>query len=290
MTLGHTTFKRKIMKKIAIAAVLALTAGLASADVMVNGTVRYDIVDTKGSRATTGITKSEINFGVVEDLGQGVVASAALGIDGAGRGGSVTGTDVFVALTTPVGTLTAGQLETPNTILARSQNLAPVIGSEGIVLADSVDQNVLSYTTPEIAGFSASIGALRDIGTTDSYTYVVGVAGQVGPVDAAIDYTDGSQRVRVSGSVDIAGFAVGAGWSGNETGVDNSWSVGAAIPVGAFTVGAAFSRGDGDAREVAVAYNFSQRTTIAVAHQDVIKNSTVANNIATTRVRLQHQF
>jgi len=283
-------FKRKIMKKIAIAAALALTAGLASADLLVNGTVRYDIVDAKGSRATTGVAKSEINFGVVEDLGRGVVASAGMGIDGAGRGETVTGTDVFVSLTTPVGTFTAGQLETPNTILARSQDLAPVIGSEGVVLADNVDQNVLSYTTPEVAGFSATVGALRDIDSTDSYTYVIGIAGRIGPVDAAIDYTDGSDRVRASGSVEVMGVKVGAGWSGNETGVKNSWSVAAAVPFGPVTVGGVYSRGDGKVMEVAAAYNFSQRTSLAVAYQDVKDNGTATNNISTTRVRLQHQF
>jgi len=290
MTLGHTTFKRKIMKKIAIAAVLALAAGVAAAQVTVGGTIRYDIVGTKDTRATTSITKSEITVTAVEDLGGGVVARAGLGFDTAGRGGTVTGTDTFVSITAPVGTVTVGQFEVVNGILARSQDLASVVGSEGVVLAGNADQNVIQYTTPAVAGFSASVAALRDIGSTNKHVYVVGANGAVGPVDAAIDYTDDTKRVRVSGSVDIAGFAVGAGWSGNETGVDNSWSVAAAVPVGAFTVGAVFSRGDGEAREVAVAYNFSQRTTVTLAHQDVTKNSTVANNIGTTRVRLQHQF
>lgn len=278
------------MKKIAIAAVLALSAGLASADVLVNGTLRYDLVDSKGSRTATGVSKSEINFGVIENLGNGIVATAGLGFDGVGRGETVTGTDVFVSLTTSLGTITAGQLETPNTILARSQDLAPVIGSEGIVLANNLDQNVLSYTTPKFAGFSASVAALRDINSTGSYTYVIGAAGQMGPVDAAVDYTDGSERVRISGSTKVMGAKIGAGWSGNESGVKNSWSVAAAVPVGKFTVGAAFSRGDGEAREMAVAYNFSKRTTVALAHQDVTKNSIAANNVATTRVRLQHRF
>jgi predicted porin len=279
------------MKKIAIAAVLAAAASVAAAQVTVGGTVRYDIVDAKGTaRATTGITKSEITFTATEDLWQGVVAEVRLGLDGAGRGETVTGTDTFVSIKSPVGTVTVGQFEVVNSILARSQDLAPVIGSEGVVLADNADKNVIQYTTPAVSGFSASISALRDVDSTSKHVYVVGVNGAVGPVDAAIDYTNDTKRVRISSVVDIAGVAVGAGWSGKETGVKDSWSVGAAVPVGAFTVGAVFSRGDGEAREVAVAYNFSQRTTVALAYRDVTKHSTAANNIGTTRVRLQHQF
>jgi hypothetical protein len=278
------------MKKIAIATALSLVAGIAAAQVTVGGTIRYDAVDTKGTRTSTGVTKSEIVFTAREDLGSGTTVTASMGIDGAGRGETVDGADVYVSLATPAGTFTAGQVEVTNSILARSQDVAPVIGSEGVVLAGNADQNVLMYTTPSVAGFSASIAAMRDINTVGRHTYVVGVNGAVGPVDAAVDYTKDTERVRVSGLVDVAGVTVGAGWSGNETGVKDSWSVGASVPVGAFTVGAAYSRGDGVAREVALAYNFSTRTTVALAHQDITKNSVSANNVGTTRVRLQHQF
>jgi predicted porin len=62
------------------------------------------------------------------------------------------------------------------------------------------------------------------------------------------------------------------------------------MPVGPVTVGATYADGNGKAKEVAAAYNFSKRTSLAVAYRDVTDNSVAAKNVATTRVRLQHKF
>jgi len=278
------------MKKIAIASALTLMAGVASAQVVVGGTIRYDMTKADGSASTTGIAKSEVTFRSTEDLGNGIKVTAGLGLNGAERGATVTGTDAFIAVATPAGEVMVGQVEVANGLLANTQGLTPVQGSEGIVLGATANYDVAQYTSPAMMGFKATATALRGIDATDDHTYVVGVEGKVGPVAARADYTDGTERVRVSGQVNVMGVAVGAGWSGNETGVKDSWIVAAAVPVGPVTVGATYANGNGKATAVAAKYALSKRTSIGLAYRDVTENSVAAKNVATTRVRLQHTF
>ena len=284
------------MKKIVISTLLMGLVGIASAQtVSLGGTIRYDVVDADGAATTAGVSKSEITFRATEEIGKGIKVTAGLGLNGAGRGETVEGTDAFVAVATPVGELMVGQVEVANGIIGNSQDLAPVIGSEGVVLAATENKDVVKYTSPAVAGFKASLSATRALGANGAsssadYAYTVGVAGAVGPVTGKVDYTDGTERIRVSGSVNVMGVAVGAGWSGNEKNVKNSWSVGAAMPVGPLTVGAAYSEGNGKAKEVGAQYNLSKRTSVGVAYQDITENTVAANNISTTRVRLQHTF
>jgi predicted porin len=189
-----------------------------------------------------------------------------------------------------------GQVEVANGLLANSQDLTPVQGSEGIVLGSTANYDVAKYTSPAVMGFKATATAVRGIDATGDHTYILGAEGKVGPVTGKVDYTDGTERVRLSGSVTVMGLSLGAGWSGNEkvesTGaaVKDSWIVAAAMPVGPVTVGATYADGNGKATEVAAKYSLSKRTSVAVAYRDVTENSVAAKNVATTRVRLQHTF
>jgi predicted porin len=287
------------MKKIAIAAALALTAGLASADVLVNGTVRYDIVDAKGADVTTGISRSEITIRATEDVGNGVKVTAGVGLNGAGRGETVEGFDSFITIAGTSGEVMVGQIEVANGLLARTQSLTPVIGSEGIVLGATANRDVFRYTSPAIGGFRVSLQTERDIvaaGSSAKQTYVMGADGKIGIISTRIDYTKDTERVRVSATTEVAGVTVGAGFSGNEqnrdTGaaVKNSWIVAGAVPVGPVSIGATYAKGNGKSKEIAARYDFSKRTSIAIAYRDVTENSNAARNIATTRVRVQHRF
>lgn len=278
------------MKKIAIASVLVLATTLAGAQTVVGGTIRYDAVKADGTANTTGISKSEITLRTTEDIGNGIKVTAGLGINGAERGASTTGTDAFVALSTPAGEVMVGQLEVANGLLANTQSLTPVIGSEGIVLGATANYDVAKYSSPSLLGFKATATSLRGIDATGAHTYVVGAEGKVGPVSTVVDYTDGTERVRISGSMTVAGIAVGAGWSGNEVGVEDSYIVAASIPFGAVKLGASYADGNGTATEVGAAYSLSKRTSVAVAYRDVKDNSDATKNVGTTRVRLQHLF
>jgi hypothetical protein len=191
------------MKKIAIASILALAAGVTSAQTVVGGTIRYDAVKSQGTASTTGIGRSEITFRTTEDIGNGIKVTAGLGLNGLGRGETAGGTDAFIAVATPVGEVMVGQVEVANSLLANSQALAPVQGSEGIVLGSTDNYDVAKYTSPALGGFKASAAALRGIDATGDHTYVLGLEGNVGPVSSKVDYTDGTERVRVSGQINV---------------------------------------------------------------------------------------
>ena len=277
-------------KLLVIAASAVLLSTSAYADMTVGGAIRYDLTKADGATTTSGISKSEITFGATEDLGNGMSVAAKVGVNGLGRGETVAGTDATIAVSGGFGSVTVGQVEAGNGIIGRGLGGAPVIGADGSVLAGSANIDSLKYSTPALGGFTASIGASRAVDSTADYSYTAGLSGAVAGVDTGIDYNEASKRVRVSASTAIAGLTVGAGWSGNETGVADSRVLGVSMPLGALTVGAARSMGNGTANEFGVKYALSNNTSFGVAYRDITGNSTAANNVATTRVRLEYKF
>lgn len=278
------------MKKVILATTLVALFGLAQAQVSVNGTVRYDLTKVEGAAATSGIAKSEVVFKATEDLGGGMTITAQMGLDGTGRGETVAGTDALITVGSRLGSVTVGQVEAANGIIGRAYAGAPVIGADGSVLAAKGNIDSIKYTTPAIGGFTASIGGSRAVDATTARSYTLGVAGAVGPLDTGVDYNETTKRVRASASMKVAGLTVGAGWSGRETGVADSRAFGVSVPMGALTVGATRSSGNGTANEIGASYALSKRTSVAVAYKTVTDNTTAATNVATSRVRLQHTF
>lgn len=277
------------MKKILIAGAALALFGFAQAQT-VSGTMRYDVTKAQGTAATTGITKSEIVFKATEDLGGGMSVAAQMGLNGNGRGETLAGTDATIAISGGFGTVSVGQIEAGNGIIGRAYAGAPVIGADGSVLGGSANLDSIKYTAPAIGGFTASVGGTRAVDATTARSYTVALSGAVGPLDTGVDYNETSKRVRVSAKATVAGITVGAGWSGRETGKADSRAIGVSMPVGALTVGATRSTGDGTANEFGASYALSKRTSVGYAFKSVNANATAANNIVTNRVRLQHTF
>lgn len=277
------------MKKIVISALLAGLVSVASAQSVISGVVNYDYTKGTGA-ATTGLADSQINIVATENIGSTIKVTAGLGLNGAGRNETLAGTDAYVSIAAPVGIVTVGQLEVANGLKANTFGLAPVMGADGTVLGAKSNLDVVKYTAPAIGGFAVSVSSTRAIDGTGDRSTLLGVAGKISAFNTTVDYKEDTKRVRASASTTVAGLTVGAGVSRQETGVADSWVVAAAVPVGQFTVGAAYSDGNGKAKEVGVQYNFSKRTAAQVAYRDVTENTTVANNVATTRVRLSHSF
>ena len=277
-------------KLLVIAASAVLLSTSAYADMTVGGAIRYDLTKVDGATATSGISKSEITFGASEDLGNGMSVAAKVGVNGLGRGETVAGTDATISISGGFGSVRVGQIEAGNGIIGRGLGGAPVIGADGTVLAGSVNLDSLKYTAPTIGGLTASIGASRKVDATTDYSYTAALSGAVAGVNAGVDYNETSKRVRVSASTELAGLTVGAGWSGNETGKDDSSVFGVSMPFGAMTVGAARSIGNGTANEFGVKYALAKSTSVQFAYQDVTGNSTTANNTSTARVRLEYKF
>ena len=277
-------------KLLVIAASAVLLSTSAYADMTVGGAIRYDLTKADGATTTSGISKSEITFGASEDLGNGMSVAAKVGVNGLGRGETVAGTDATISISGGFGSVRVGQIEAGNGIIGRGLGGAPVIGADGTVLAGSVNLDSLKYTAPTIGGLTASIGASRKVDATTDYSYTAALSGAVAGVNAGVDYNETSKRVRVSASTELAGLTVGAGWSGNETGKDDSSVFGVSMPFGAMTVGAARSIGNGTANEFGVKYALAKSTSVQFAYQDVTGNSTAANNTSTARVRLEYKF
>jgi hypothetical protein len=283
-------FKGNIkMKKIVISALLMGLVGLTHAQT-ISGTMRYDVKQAEGAAATSGIAKSEIVINATEDLGGGMKVTAKMGLNGNGRGETVAGTDATIAISGGFGTVTVGQLEIVNGIIDRGYAGAPVIGTDGSVLASPANKDMIKYALPAIGGFTVAVSGIRDVDATTARTYTLGVSGAVAGIDTGIDYTKSTKRVRASASTKVMGLTVGAGWSRGETNTADSHAFGVSMPIGSLTVGAARSSGDGRSNEFGASYAFSKRTSIAYAYQTVSDNSTSAKNIATSRVRLQHKF
>ena len=278
------------MKKIVISALLMGLFGLAQAQTTIGGTIRYDMNKADGATTTSGISRSRIELTSVEQLGGGTTVTAKVGIDGAGRNETVSGTDASVAVAGKFGSVMAGQIELANGIIDRAYGGAPVMGADGTVLAAKGNADIVKYSAPAIGGFTASVSGTRAIDSSADHSYTVGLTGKVGPMNTGVDYNEATKRVRASAMATVAGVTIGAGLSRNETSVADSWAVGASIPVGALTIGAAYSNGNGKASEVGASYALSKRTNVQLAYMDITNNSTSAVNVATTRVRLQHSF
>jgi predicted porin len=276
------------MKKFIVALAIAGTALAASAQVSLSGVVGYGITGT-GSNSTFRLHDSKVVVNATEKIGN-LVVTGQVGINGLAQGSTPTGQDAFVAIDSPLGEIKAGQLEVVNGIMGRGLGGAPVIGSDGVVLAASTFNQVITYTAPKIAGVRLTASTLQDLSGIGSHDYVVGASYDIGGLSTGIDYTNDSKRVRATGSYDLKFVKVGAGWSFNETGVANSYTMGLSAPVGPLLVGAAYSKGDGNAVEAGAAYSLSKRTTLSAAYRMVDDNSVVANNVNTYRVRVTHAF
>jgi hypothetical protein len=273
---------KKALTLLALVASVA-SVGVAHAQATVSGTIRYDLSNSASTLAT-GITKSEINVTAVEKLGSGVTVTAKLGLDGAERNGTTSGTDASVTVASGFGAVMVGQIELGNGIINNGYAGAPVIGADGSVLAAKGNADIVKLYSPTVGGFTASVSSTRAIDSTVPRKTSLGIVGRVAGIATAVDYNVASNRIRASASTKVAGLTVGAGVSANEVGVKDSYAVGVSQQMGAITVGAAYSQGAGRAREVGVSYALSVRSTVQVAYQDL----STGNN--TAQVRLQHTF
>jgi hypothetical protein len=278
------------MKKFLLITAAAVIATSAAAEVTVGATLNYDLKRSSGASTTTGFSDTEITVKATEAISPGLSVTASLGLNGASREGTVTGSDATLGLSTPVGSLLVGQVEAANGLKANTFGLAPVMGADGIVLADASNVDIVKYSMPSIYGLTPSVSAVRGVGSTGKHSYILGTTAKVGVLNTKVDYTNTSKRIRASASLQVAGATVGAGWSGRETGVSDSWSVSTSIPVGAFDIGGAYSKGDGKALEVGAQYNLSKTTNVGLAYRKVEENTVAANNANTYRLRLSSSF
>ena len=279
------------MKKALVAVVILAALGTAHAQFKIGGKIAYDIKRASNSSTTVSpMDTSNINFTATESIGNGITVRAYAEIQPGGNGTAAEGNDMYIDVATPVGSVKVGQIEAANGIIGLGLGDAPVMGQDGVVLGAKSNVQSVSYTTPAVSGFAFKVSNTRAINNTGVNKTAFGATYTAGAISSAVDYDQTTERVRASAKVTVRGVTVGAGVSRNELSVANSYVMGASYTQGAVTVGAAYSDGNGTAKEYGAEYALSKRTSIQVAVAQVNSNTTAANNTDTYRVRVSHSF
>ncbi len=321
------------MKKtlIALAVLAASGASFAQSSVSLTGKLRFAYGTTSSATGVNtsgvGVTDGDWNIAAVEDLGGGLKAGANMSLRLRGRdaatdalsGAAASGTqgarprDSSLYLTGGFGTLTVGAIEAGNGILGLVTAGGPTfIGLDnGTQLAGASNVDILSYKTPSVNGFSATLATLDAVGANGSENggsnKLIAVSYAVGALSAAADYTDygtaaaatAGKRTRMSANYDLGAARIGVGYQLADNGAADDKSeraIGVSVPMGPWVLGAviASSKVNGASAsatgyDFSAQYNLSKRTYVALQGQST-KAAGATASATTTRVQLAHSF
>jgi len=326
---------QKKLIALALASAFAAPAFAATSNVDIGGTMAFSIdsldADSVGNGRNTNISSnaSNIFFKGSEDLGGGLKAiwqvqtyfsaggtgntdTAFGGSDGVGSG------NTFVGLSGGFGTVILGKNESPVKLLSRkvdffnnqigdSRNLTIDKAGAGVGF-DTRPANMVAYVTPNMSGFSATVGYFSNYAngaTTDTSVDGYAAAGtyENGPLFVGLGYEQHNlSNTGVVGTNDEKVWRLAAGYtigdfkvtglyqkSNDNGGVNGSdrrvWGVGAGYNIGAFLVKASYYDA-GDLNSVAntgakmyavgADYSLSKRTKLQLAYA-ATDNDTGAN-------------
>jgi len=280
-------------------------------------------------RQGLGVTDGHFTLGASEDLGGGLKIAASMEVQSRGRTTGITGRDASLTLSGGFGSVMIGAIENGNGIIGLGGADAPTMGLDGaaglggisrVVLSDVMDMDVLTYTSPDMSGFTFSAalldattaGGMQSTAATQDAS-LIGVNYANGPYAAAADYTNFGlnavaagpaaldNRLRLSVSYDFGAAKVGFGYEKlKNTDVANTgesqYLLGVSDPVGSnMSVGLNYARNNKDAAntvtsyELGLGYSLSKRTGLQAAYQHIAED-TVAGSATAFRVRLLHSF
>jgi predicted porin len=306
------------MKKtlVAVAAIAAFSA--AQAEVTITGVMESAIKSTGGSTTVIGGTNgSEIDFGVSEDLGNGLKANAsaavlvslfngvagqgnaALGTSAAAATGSTSLYNSYIGLSSAdFGSVKLGQQFSPTFFVSAVGDVggrAAISSYQAGGLTGQIASS-LTYTSPSISGLTVQVQKALDNTITAvqgkgyqgySITYANGgLTAAYGGAQKSVSGTTSGITEQVAGaSYDFGVAKLFTGWSGKNTAKVSASGVGIAVPVGAFTLGVGTSKqGTTTANDYAVFYAFSKKTQGYVA----MNTTTTLKN--TSLVGVRHNF
>lgn len=273
-------------------------AASAQTNVTVYGVLDVGVVSESGGPAgskvalTSGIQSgSRLGFKGSEDLGGGLAAIFTLenGFnpdDGSQGQGRLFGRQVFVGLQGGFGTVTAGRQYAP--LWSAIDSLDPVDGiaggSHNLMRRDVRVDNTVKYASPKLNGFSGELAySLGEVAGNSAASRILGgaLAYANGPLVLKLAHqsknnatdTDRSRSTYLGGGYNfgmvraLLGFEVNKGAGAID---DKVAVIGAAVPFGASTVMASYTRksdksaANDDASQVALAYTYalSKRTNL----------------------------
>jgi len=323
------------MKKSLIAlAALAATASFAQSTATISGSISVGVMDTGAAGATAAVSTlgggaNAINIVTTEDLGGGLKGgfdaqmrfNAATGDrNSAGTGNALMhGSNVY--LSGGFGTVRMGKIiEASNCAFdpwactGGAGTMAGAPGTLSALIAAGTIANSVSYTTPTVAGFSASYHT--SVSARSNERSVVNVSYANGPIAAQFLQSKNSANVAADGGsitdVKGQGTSIGASYdfgvaklnlvnavTENAAGVktQNITSVSASVPMGAYTILAGYNKaktGEGYTATSAndtktalgVNYALSKRTTLGA---DVFKQEQAGGSTGFV-VRARHTF
>jgi Gram-negative porin len=245
------------MKKTLVAIAVLASAGAASAQYTLSGgyTFGYKATDVNGVSASGfGNDGASIKLTAVEDLGNGLTATASISAGGLARaansatGGFVDGENANMALAGGFGTVT---LATNEGSVSLSGWQGPASAFDGKVLSANSVRDSVSYTLPKFGDFTVGLGYTEDSdaglgygasGADKSFSGYVAYAS--GPLSGRVLYAmykesvyDNAYNIRASYNAGVVTVGAGFAQLNGDSGQRRDYVVGGNIPMGAVTLG-----------------------------------------------------
>ena len=306
------------MKKTLIALAVLAASGASMAQVTLYGVADVAI----GAIGNVPGTKSDMNMKtndaqndgnsrwgikVVEDLGAGLKATAQFeqNIDySTGATGVSDGRYAYLALDGGFGRIKAGRTLSPSFFgvaaweLTGAANFSAVANQFSFAGGGSRNSREFSYTTPNMGGFSATLGYVTELdgienGGLGSKTDANAIYA-AGPLSVGLSYWK-NDKVAAGASTD-GNYALGANYNfgsfivagsfQDPAGASQGWTLGARVPVGpwAFTVDVAQDTGSDDTDYLLYAgYSLSKRTTAYFDYRRDGKSGKIASDRTTLK-------
>lgn len=272
------------MKKILLASALVALFGTAQADVTVGGSIAVSMQTTStDSTKVLDLSDADINFGVSEDLGNGMKASASTSISNEGlRGNGVTANNTAMSLSGGFGSVSyvnvlSGKAKL-NAGVSTEDDMSDFMGGYSTV-------NVFNITSPSIAGFTVGVEYAGDDATPLQVSGTPNVIGKWSGHGATLYVENGgaSKVIDVRATYDAGIAKVGARW----TEADRK-EVTVSAPVGPLTVGYHLARNGADkAQGVVASYALSKNTALSANYVTGTGNGFDGSNY---RVQLKTAF
>ncbi len=257
------------MKKslIALAVLAASGAAMAQSSVTLYGVADAGLVKSSGisaqmtSAGTMNNGTSRLGVRGVEDLGGGLKASFnfehGLSLeDGSGNksGGQMWSRAAWLALQGGFGRFQMGRTLNPSFYGVAAWELTgtanySAVGNQFNFTGEGPRTNSLfQYTTPNLGGFSGTLGYIMKPDNGGNAQYDLNAIYANGPLAVALSYNKTNTmkgNMALGGSYDF-GMAKVAGSIQNNGGPSKGFSIGATVPLGAFSVTLDIARENGD--------------------------------------------
>ncbi|MDR7308207.1 porin [Rhodoferax saidenbachensis] len=291
-------------------------------------------VSTSSDSSGLGLDTAELFFTANEDLGGGLKATAVLSFDTVARAGVAGGDTSLTLANASWGALALKSVKGADYLSGGIANVGGV-GFDGKIFSGKTYSDSISYTSPSFSGFTIGLShAENSVNTvTTGQGLGVGAAGAptgrdsqrssgisgayaAGPLAANLGYTTYDQKgtealdpsnsdskVYASAAYDFGVFKLGAGVEARKLvkGTRNDALIGAALPLGAFTLNATFASrafNDNNAATdgtktgygLGAAYALSKRTSVVANYRNWTQN--VGDNAKSTETNLllSHSF